>query len=111
MSFDLDPMEGLLALGVLLVGWSLYRLNRRSDVDFNLIDLLLENGKVSRIACVVMSAFLVTTWAFIYDCIKRKGVDVAIFGAYGGMWIAPLIAKLLGADVRNGNGHAGTPKP
>lgn len=90
-------MPAILAITVLSVIWSIYRLHRNPAVDFNMLDLLMENGRVSKISCIVMTAFLVTTWAFVNDCIQKKGLDVGLLAAYGGLWVAPLLMKLYNA--------------
>lgn len=93
----LDIMPAVLAILVLGVIWSIYRLHRDPKVNFNLLDLLIENGRVSKIACIVMGAFAVTTWGFVLDCLNRKGLDAVILAAYGGLWVSPLLLKLYNA--------------
>lgn len=85
-------MELLLVAVAIYVFFSIKKLHTAEN-SFDLSDLLMENGKASRISVIIMTTFAVTTWAFIYDVTKRKGIDVAILGAYGGMWIVPLVAK------------------
>lgn len=90
----MSPMHAALAVGVLATLWSVYRLHRNPTVDFNMLDLLMENGRVSKVSCLVMGAFAVTTWGFILDCLHRDGMDVGILAAYGGLWVAPLLVRL-----------------
>ncbi len=93
----LDIMPAALAIFVLGVIRSIYRLHRDPRVDFNLLDLLMENGRVSKISCIVMGSFAVTTWGFIVDCLHRQGLDAVILGAYGALWVSPLLMKLYNA--------------
>ena len=101
----IDLMPAILAIVVLTIIWSIYRLHRNPNVEFQLFDLLMENNRVSKVSVIVMTAFLATTWAFITDCINRKGLDVALLAAYGGLWVAPLLMKLYNAGQ---NGVAST---
>ena len=98
-------MVGALCIGVVVIAFTLWKVNRDKNIDFSLLDLLMENGKVSKISCIVLGSFAATTWAFIYDCLQRKGVDATTMGAYGALWILPLMARFMG------NGHAKPESP
>jgi hypothetical protein len=91
----MNPMHAALIIGVLAILWSIYRLHRNPAIDFNMLDLLIENNRVSKVSCIVMGAFAVTTWGFILDCMHRNGLDVGILTAYGGLWVAPLLVRLM----------------
>jgi hypothetical protein len=93
----------ILAAAVLLVAVSFWRAHRDALVQFNAFDLIMENGRVSRIAVAFMCVLGVTTWAFVYLTIKDKMTE-GIFLAYGGMWVVPLVAKV----VFNKNDMPGT---
>lgn len=79
---------------LLLVFWSVYRMHRDNSVAFNLFDLILEGGKLSKIAVCFMSAFLVTTWVIIYITLAGKLTE-GYFIAYGGMWVTALVARVV----------------
>ena len=83
------------ALGIigLLVVWSFYSAHHDASFTFNMFDLIMENGKVSRLACAFMATLVVTSWAVIRMAVDGKLSDV-IFSAYGAMWVAPIVAKL-----------------
>lgn len=87
-------MLGLLALAGTLVLLSMWRAHRSRLVDFNLFDLLTENGKVSKIAVSYMLVLGVTTWVIIWLTVRDKLTE-GYFAAYGGLWVAPLVAKVV----------------
>lgn len=89
-----DVMLGVLAFGAALVMVSFWRAHRNALAQFNAFDLITENGKVSKIALAFMVAFGVTTWAFAYLTIQGKMTE-GLFLAYGGMWVAPLVVKVV----------------
>lgn len=89
----MNALDAALLIVALTVSWSLYRAHRSAAYSFDLIDLLIENGRVSKLACVFMGSFVVTSWAFIKVAVDGKMTE-AIFLAYGGVWVAPILAKL-----------------
>ncbi len=93
----IDVMPLVLVAFVGIIAISFWRLDRNPANDFNLLDLLMEHGRVSKVSVIVMGAFAVTTWGFVVDCLSRGELDVAILGAYGGLWVAPLLMKLYSA--------------
>lgn len=88
--------EALFSIGVLAVVWSVYRANRNPEIDFNVLDLLLENNRVSRKACLVMGAFSVSSWMVIRLTFDGKLTE-GYFGAYMAAWVAPMIAGMFAA--------------
>lgn len=90
--------NGLLAIATLIIAWSLYRAQRDPDIVFNLYDLLVENGRVSRLAFAFMTTLFVTSWVVIKLATDGKMNDV-IFASYGAMWVAPIIAKLFSPTI------------
>ena len=82
----------IVALGVL---WSLYRAHTgRGELrNFNLLDLLMQDGKVSRIACAFMTTLCVTSWILIRLAIDGKLTE-GYYTAYGVMWVAPVVARM-----------------
>ncbi len=79
------------ALGVL---WSIYRLHLNPNVEFNALDLLMEGGRVSKVSCLVMGSFGVTSWLMLDLQVHGKMTE-GYFMGYGGMWVAPLIVRLM----------------
>lgn len=66
------------------------------DVDFNMLDLLMSNGRVSKISCLVMGAFGVTSWLMLELTVHNKMTE-GYFGLYCTAWVAPLITQLMNA--------------
>ncbi len=93
----LSAVDAALLIFVLMVGWSLYRAQRDPNVDFNLFDLIMENGKVSRIAFAFLTALIATTWVLIKVAQDGKMTDL-LYAAYGTMWVAPICAKMFSSN-------------
>lgn len=88
----------LLALSFLLlvlVAWrELGRVQRAVGNGYNWIDLLMEDGKTSKSAHVMLGAFITTTWFFVYYAIAGKMTE-AYYAIYAASWIAPVVARLI----------------
>jgi hypothetical protein len=80
-------------IAVLGIIWSIYRLHLNPAVNFNMLDLLIENGRVSKVSCLVMGSFFVTSWVIV-DLQVRGKMTEGYLGLYAGAWVAPLIARL-----------------
>lgn len=89
-----DIMLAVLAVAVLLAMLSFWRAHRNALLQFNAFDLLMENGKVSKIAVAFMLVLLVTTWVIVLLTVRDKLTE-GYFLAYGGMWVAPLVTKVV----------------
>jgi len=92
----LRATDAALLIVALVIAWSLYRAHKGNDAyfaNFNLVDLLLENGRVSKLACVFMGSFAVSSWIMVRMTFDGKMTE-GLFMAYGGVWVAPVIAKL-----------------
>ena len=82
------------AIVLLLIVWSFYRAQRDPANSFNLFDLILENGRVSRIGFAFLVALLVTSWVLVKMASNaQRDLDV-VFSAYLAAWVAPIVAKL-----------------
>ncbi len=79
----------------IVVCWSLYRAHkdRNGLSHFNLFDLLVENGRVSKVSCIVMGAFGVSSWVILRLTIDGKLTE-GYLTIYNAAWVAPLIAKM-----------------
>ena len=84
-------MNIALGLFVLLIAISLYRMNRDND-QFNLVDLLMENGRVSKISFIVMGSFGTHTWIMLYLTV-HGAMSEGYMTIYLG-WGIPLVAKM-----------------
>ncbi len=87
-------LEASMWIGGILIAWSMYRAQRNPEfIQFNLFDLLMDSGRLSRIAVVFMGTWIVTSaimWKLIVDGKMNEGY----FTAYCAAWIAPIISKL-----------------
>jgi len=84
----------VLIVVALAIMWTLWRAHQRSDIDFNLFDLLMENGRVSKIAVAFMLVLVVSTWVIVSLTVNNRLTE-GYFSAYGMMWVAPLVAKVV----------------
>lgn len=90
----IDPMLTVLFVIFIIIGLSFWRAQKRQDFDFDLFDLVLESGKVSKTAVAFMIVLCVTTWVIIDQQIKGS-LSSEMFGLYGGMWVLPLVARVI----------------
>lgn len=85
----------VLLLGLLaLTAFSVYRAHCNPENQINIVDLVLEHGRMSRIAVAFMLTLGVTTWLMV-DLEIRGRMSEAYLMAYGGMWVGPLVAKVI----------------
>ena len=77
----------------LVIAWSFYRAHTNRTYAFDLFDLIMEHGKLSRLACVFMGSFGVSSWVMVRATVDGKMTE-GLFTAYGAIWVAPIIAKL-----------------
>ena len=87
----------LVVLAALLIWRSLKKFNdAKNDYDFH--DLLMEGGRASKAAHVMMGAFAATTWMFVYYTLLGKMTE-GYFGLYAAAWIAPVVARLFSGSA------------
>ena len=58
----MSASDAALLVFMLLLTWSFYRAHNDPDSDFNLLDLIMENKRVSRIGFGFVFALIVTSW-------------------------------------------------
>lgn len=87
-----DAVAVIVILTVLVSFW---RLHRDPDSTFNVFDLVMEGGRLSRIACVFIAAFFVASWIMVRLTLDGKMTDAYLLW-YGGAFVAPVVAKLFG---------------
>ena len=88
---DLVPLlffGALLLLSVLLWVW-----HRSKDTEIDLTDLLVENGRVSRLAFTWLGSFMVMSFGFVYGVLTGKLSDVYA-ALYATTWAVPIITKM-----------------
>ena len=82
----------ILAAFAFIVAVSLWRF-QKSDNHFDLLDLLMENGRVSRLAAAFSVTLVITSWIMLKLAIDGKLTE-GYLGIYGTMWVTPIIAKM-----------------
>lgn len=85
--------DATISVILLLVTWSFYRAQRDPNISFNLFDLIMENGRVSKLAFAFMTGLILLTW-LMADLQRMGKMTEGYMGLYGGIIIAPIIAKL-----------------
>ena len=85
--------DAALLIVALVILWSFYRAQRNPDFHFDLFDLLMEGGKVSRLAFAFMTSLGVTSFIMFRLTMDGKMTEM-MFAAYGTMWVVPICAKL-----------------
>lgn len=90
----IDWTVAALVVGVLVAALSVWRAHRLPDVQFNLIDLLMEGGRVSKIACAFMLVLGVSTWVIVHLTINNRLTE-GYLTIYTGAWIIPLVTKVV----------------
>ena len=88
--------DGALLIIALVIAWSIYKAHKNEENNFNLMDLLMENGRVSRIACAFMTTLVITSWLMVTIASTGKMTE-GYLAIYGGLWVTPIVAKLFSA--------------
>lgn len=94
MMARLDGTIIALCLLALLVAVTLWRAHRSKLVAFDLLDLLLEGGRVSKIAVAFMLVLGTSTWVIIHQTVHDKLTE-GMFGLWLTAWVTPLVAKVV----------------
>lgn len=89
-------LNGLLAVLVIVIGISVYKMHQNAS-QFNVLDLLMENGRTSRIATAFMVALVATTWVFIKLAVDGKMTEGYML-SFGGMWVTPIVSRMFATN-------------
>jgi hypothetical protein len=94
---NLKVLFGIIVVLVILLIWrSLKNLSSApayvSSYDWH--ELLLENGKASPAAHVLLGSYIVMTWFFVYYALLGKMTE-GYAGIYVTAWVAPAVARLI----------------
>jgi len=89
----LRATDAALLIVALVITWSFYRAHKNPQITFDLFDLLMESGRLSRIAVAFMATLVVTSWVIVRLTIEGKLTE-GLFTAYVAAWVAPIVAKL-----------------
>lgn len=89
----------LLAVFVIIALWAV-KLHFDNNTNFDLLDLFMENGRISKAATVMMLSFILTSWMMVYLTLHSK-ITEGYMGMYAAAWIAPVVVRLI-----TNSGHA-----
>lgn len=78
---------------IFLICVSLYKAHMDPKNDINVFDLIMENGRISKVACVFIGTWAAMTYVFVGIFLQGKMTE-GLFGAYGGLFIVPLVARM-----------------
>ena len=92
--------DATLLIGFLVLAWSFYRAQKNQNFSFDLFDLVMENGKLSKTSVAFMATLIVTSWVMLRLTLDGKLSD-GIFMGYGAVWITPLVAKLFSVPPKD----------
>jgi hypothetical protein len=89
----IEPMVIVLMIVVGLIAFSFWKAHKNPNIEFNFFDLLMENGRLSKVSCIVLGAFTMHTWIMVRLTLDEK-ITEGYLTTYAGVWAAPLIAKM-----------------
>lgn len=92
--YSISWMQLFLGLALVAILVSFWRAHHSKTFEFNAFDLLMENGRVSKIAVAFMGVLAVTTWVIVDLQITGKMTE-GYLTTYGAMWVTPLVAKVV----------------
>lgn len=85
----------VLAFIILVIWFMLWRRDRDALSKINIEDLLLgDDGKISKTSCIILGAFVFTTWMMGYLTLMGKMTE-GYAGLYLAGWVTPFVANLL----------------
>lgn len=92
-------LYALLAMIAAAIVVSFYRYNKDPSIpSFNIVDLLMENGRLSRLALAFDAAVVVTAWIMLKLVVDGKMTE-GYLGIYGSFWVAPILAKMFSTNT------------
>lgn len=92
--FHADLMV-LVLFGIIAIIVFLFWYAQRDNANpINVADLVVEDGKLSKVAVMMFGSFLATTWVLIHLELNAR-LDVGLFGAYLAAWVAPIVTRIL----------------
>lgn len=98
---DLGYVDYFAVAMVALIAFSFWRLNRDPTVNFNIIDLLMFEGRISRMACVFIASFGVCSWIMVKLALDGKMTE-GYLTSYGAIFVAPLVLRLFSPPLTPG---------
>lgn len=83
-----------LCVAALIVGGTLLHAHRHPNIQFSLFDLVMEGGRVSKIAVAFMLVLGLSAWVIVHLTINDKLTE-GYYTIFNATWITPLIAKVV----------------
>jgi hypothetical protein len=80
---------------ILIVLVSFWKMHVTKGNDFNVFDLIMEGGRISRIGTTFLAAFFVCSWVIVRLTLDGKMTDAYLLW-YGGVFVAPILVKFFG---------------
>jgi hypothetical protein len=91
---DIDILLATLTVFILFCFYTAFKLHTNKANSFDILDLLMENGRISKAAVVMMGSFALTTWIMI-SLTSTDKLTEGYLGIYVGAWIAPVVVRLI----------------
>lgn len=91
---QIDLLMVSLAVFILFCFYTAFKLHTSKSNTFDILDLLMENGRISKAAVVMMGSFALTTWIMI-SLTSTDKLTEGYLGIYVGAWIAPVVVRLI----------------
>lgn len=89
-----ETMHMILAIAFLVIAFSFWQTHKSGDNQFNAFDLVMNKGKVDKIAVSYMLVLALSSWIMIDLQVNMKMTE-GYFGIYIGAWIVPLVSKVV----------------
>lgn len=100
--YEINIMASFLILFIVWCFIAARNINARTDNTFEILDLFMENGRISKAAVVMMGAFVLTTWMMVTLTLKDKLTE-GYLGIYVAAWITPVVVRLITGTPSNPN--------
>lgn len=90
----MDWMLVALVGGMAVIAYSLYRAHCDPDNKINLVDLVLENGRMSRTGVAFMVTLGFSVWMMVNLEVKGHMTE-GYFTTFCAVWVTPIVARLV----------------
>jgi hypothetical protein len=91
----------LLGVAAAVLVIAICRANRNKDNNFEIVDVLMENGKASKWSVILFGSWVVHSWVLV-SWVMNGAATLADLTVYGTTWVAPLVAKMFIAPPKDG---------
>lgn len=91
-------LYAVLAFFISLMLYSVWRFQRNPNNQFDILDLLMEDGRVSRTAVAFSVTLVVTSWIVLKLAINGTMTE-GYLGIYGGLWVTPILTRMFATST------------